>query len=124
MKNHIPIENRLAKAKSFKTDNVLKTFQIMKKLETLHKHAQKLSAEEIEEMWPSVDQSIANDNINKKVHKKVRMKDREFLISLISRATQTINALKFAKDKADLNLEDKEVQDVIKQKSLEQGRNP
>ncbi|MDA0782586.1 MAG: hypothetical protein PQ612_08355 [Rickettsiales bacterium] len=123
MKNRIPIENRLARAKSFKTDNVIKSSQILKKLEMLHQHFKKLSNEQIDDMWPNVDYRGANDNSKGSIIKNSRIRNKEFLITLLARATQTVNAVKFAREKADLDLQDKQINDVIKQKSEEIGRN-
>lgn len=122
MKAHISKGSRFGKAKVIKTDNVIKKMSVLKKLEQLYIRMHELSPEELEEMWPSISQENANDNHKKNVYIKSKYKNKEFLLSLLAGATQTVTALRFANKETKLNLDDKYTQEIIRQQTEEVSR--
>ncbi len=103
-----PKEGRFTHSKSLKTDSILETRALLHKLELLSRYLHNMPEEEIEKLWPQTSST--------KAPKSVKKTEKEFLVSLLMEAQNSITTQDFLK-KHDIDLNDSRTREIIKQQA-------
>ncbi|MCE3233077.1 MAG: hypothetical protein K0R98_1334 [Rickettsiaceae bacterium] len=108
IKHETPKEGRFTRSKNLKTDSILEVRELMHKLERIAHELHNMSEEEREKLWPQT--------ATIKAPKSTKKTEKEFLVSLLAQAHNSITTAEFFK-KHDIDINNKHTRELVKKQS-------